>query len=76
MSGFDDLSPKKSFRISEMPLSCFVEIEEEVYVVGGWDSNLHLFNMNYGSSIQSFMAHDDAVSNLIFVPEKVKKKEI
>jgi len=70
LSDYTDLSLKKSFRISDMPLSCFAQLDEELFVVGGWDSNLHVFNMNYGSSIQSFQAHDDALTTIINVPSR------
>ena len=76
MSDFSTLELKKSFRISDMPLSCFAEIGKELYVVGGWNSCLHLFNMNYGSSLQVFEAHDDAVSNILYIPSKVNWKKL
>lgn len=56
-----------------MPLSCFAQLDSELFAVGGWDSSLHVFNMNYGSSVQVFEAHDDAVSMIVYVPEKVRR---
>lgn len=59
-----------------MPLSCFAQLDNELFAVGGWDSSLHVFNMNYGSSVQVLEAHDDAVSIIVYLQEKVSSSNI
>lgn len=68
LSDFDTIEVKKSFRISDMPCSDVAQLTKEVFVVSGWDSCLHIFNLNYGSTVSSIDAHDDAVTALQLVP--------
>ena len=65
---FASLEVKKSFRISDTPCSDLVQLTKEVFVVSGWDNCLHIFNLNYGSTVNSIEAHDDAVTALKLVP--------
>ena len=72
LSDPDTLEVKKSFRISDMPCSDLAQLTKEVFVVSGWDSCLHIFNLNYGSTVSSIPAHDDAISCLKIIPSKVQ----
>ena len=54
-----------------MPCSDLAQLTKEVFVVSGWDSNLHIFNLNYGSTVNSIMAHDDAVTSIRLIPSMV-----
>ena len=65
------LENKKSFLISDRVISSFVSINQHMLILGGWDHKLHVFNMNYGSVVTSFEAHDNAVSNQLYLPKKV-----
>ena len=74
LSDIDSLELKKSFRISDMPLSDLAQLTKEVFVVAGWDSNLHIFNLNYGSTVNSIVAHDDAITVLKLIPTLVGRR--
>ena len=71
LTDFETLEVKKSFKISEMPCSDLVQLTKEVFVVSGWDSNLHIFNLNYGSTVNSIPAHDDAITSIELLPSLV-----
>lgn len=71
LTDFGTLEVKKSFRISDMPCSDLIQMTKEVFLVSGWDGNLHIFNLNYGSTVSSIQAHDDAVTILKLVPSLV-----
>jgi len=42
--------------------------EDEIFVIGGWDNKLYVFNLNYGSKVKILSAHNESVSSLCFFP--------
>lgn len=82
----DEISTKKSFKVSDLALSTMEVISNEIIAVmlllpllsflsfpkqiGSWDNCLYIFNLNYGSSIAKIAAHEDAISSMVYMRSK------
>lgn len=40
--------------------------------IGAWDNNIYLFNIVYGSKSKPFPAHDNSISDLVYMPKRKK----
>lgn len=66
-----DKSCLKSFKICDYCLSAIVPIKgDELFALGSWDNNLYLFNVIFGSRSQPYAAHDNSVSDLLYLQKK------
>jgi factor associated with neutral sphingomyelinase activation len=62
---------QKSFKICEFCLSSIVPIKgDEIFAIGSWDNSIYLFNIVYGSKSKPVLAHDNSVSDLVFLPKR------
>lgn len=68
-----DIEQKKQIRsviLSCTPLSCCVVIEDSLIAVGAWDNEIYLYNVEYGCVVDSFRAHDDSVTCLLWLEKE------
>lgn len=62
---------QKSFKICEFCLSSIVPVKgDELFAIGSWDNSIYLFNIVYGSKSKPIAAHDNSVSDLVFLPTR------
>jgi WD40 repeat protein len=62
---------QKSFKICEFCLSSIVPIKgDELFAIGSWDNNIYMFNIVYGSKSKPIIAHDNSVSDVVFLPKR------
>ncbi|XP_072936981.1 protein FAN-like [Epargyreus clarus] len=65
-----DIEQRKQIRsvaLSPTPLSTCVMVDEHIVAVGSWDNEIYLYDVEYGRVIESFRAHDDSVSCLLWL---------
>ena len=61
----------KSFKICDYCISAIVPIKgDELFALGSWDNNLYLFNIVFGSRSQPYSAHDNSISDLVYLEKK------
>ena len=61
----------KSFKICSFCLSCITTLKDsELFGLGSWDNKIYLFNVNYGSKIKTINAHNDSISDLVYLKKK------
>ncbi|XP_028155819.1 protein FAN-like isoform X2 [Ostrinia furnacalis] len=68
-----DLEQKKQIRsiiLCETPLSSCVMIDEQTVAAGSWDNEIYLYDVEYGKKVESFRAHDDSVSCLLWLQKE------
>ncbi|CAH2067235.1 unnamed protein product, partial [Iphiclides podalirius] len=67
-----DLAQGKQMRsvvLCSTPLSSCVMVDEHIVAAGSWDNEIYLYNVEYGRVVESFRAHDDSVSCLLWLTE-------
>ncbi|XP_045511123.1 protein FAN-like [Colias croceus] len=65
-----DIDSRKQIRsviLSTTPLSSCVMIDEHTVAAGAWDNEIYLYDVEYGRVVESFRAHDDSVSCLLWL---------
>ncbi|CAK1602846.1 unnamed protein product [Parnassius mnemosyne] len=65
-----DLGQGKQMRsvvLCSTPLSSCVMVDEHTVAAGSWDNEIYLYNVEYGRVVESFRAHDDSVSCLLWL---------
>lgn len=68
-----DMEQKKQIRsvvLCATPLSSCVVIDENVVACGSWNNDIYLYDVEYGRVIESYRAHDDSVSCLLWIPKE------
>ncbi|XP_061707525.1 protein FAN-like [Cydia pomonella] len=68
-----DTSLKKQIRsviLSATPLSSCVMVDENIVAAGSWDNEIYLYDVDYGRVVESFRAHDDCVSCLLWLEKE------
>ncbi|CAK91037.1 unnamed protein product (macronuclear) [Paramecium tetraurelia] len=61
----------KSFKVDEFCLSCIVTLkQDEIFAIGSWGSQIHVFNINYGSKVQMVQRFNNSVSSLVYLMKK------
>lgn len=70
------LNEKRQLRsisnVSQLALSsCSLTPDEHSIVIGSWDNNIYLYSIAYGRVVDTLSAHDDAVSGLKLVGDKL-----
>ncbi|XP_013133994.1 PREDICTED: protein FAN-like [Papilio polytes] len=68
-----DLSQGKQMRsvvLCSTPLSCCVMVDDNTVAAGSWDNEIYLYNVEYGRVVESFRAHDDSVSCLLWITKE------
>jgi factor associated with neutral sphingomyelinase activation len=63
----------KSFKICDFVLSSIAIVKtDETFAIGSWDNNIYLFNIVYGSRSKPFPAHDNSITDLIYLTGRKK----
>ncbi|CAG9784208.1 unnamed protein product [Diatraea saccharalis] len=68
-----DIEQKKQIRsinLCHTPLSSCVMIDENIVAVGSWDNEIYLYDVEYGRKVESFRAHDDSVTCLLWLEKE------
>jgi len=66
-----DMIVSRSFKVCDMSLSSIVQLKEnELYALGAWDNNVYIFNLNYGTRVFSESLHNDAISQIVYDPNR------
>ncbi|XP_068621017.1 protein FAN-like [Battus philenor] len=60
----------RSIVLSSTPLSSCVMVDENTVAAGSWDNEIYLYNVEYGRVVESFRAHDDSVSCLLWIDKE------
>ncbi|CAD8114000.1 unnamed protein product [Paramecium primaurelia] len=61
----------KSFKVDEFCLSVIVVLkQDEIFAIGSWGSQIHVFNINYGSKVQVVQRFNNSVSSLVYLQKK------
>lgn len=62
---------QKSFKICEVCLSAITPVKpDELYALGSWDNNIYLFNIVSGNKSKAVVAHDNSISDLLYLPRR------
>ncbi|CAH0404999.1 unnamed protein product [Chilo suppressalis] len=65
-----DVEQKKQIRSITLcltPLSSCVMIDDNIVAAGSWDNEIYLYDVEYGRKVESFRAHDDSVTCLLWL---------
>lgn len=68
-----DVLQRKQIRsviLSSTPLSSCVMVDENTVAIGSWDNEIYLYDVEYGRVVESFRAHDDSVSCLLWLDKE------
>ncbi|KAL4712825.1 hypothetical protein ACJJTC_011895 [Scirpophaga incertulas] len=68
-----DSTHKKQIRsviLCETPLSSCVMIDDNIVAAGSWGNEIYLYDVEYGKKLESFRAHDDAVTCLLWLKKE------
>ncbi|XP_049879652.1 protein FAN-like [Pectinophora gossypiella] len=68
-----DIQQKKQIRsiiLCDTPLSQCVMVDENIVAVGSWNNEIYLYDVEYGRVVESFRAHDDSVSCLLWLEKE------
>ncbi|XP_041971992.1 protein FAN-like [Aricia agestis] len=68
-----DMEQNKQIRsviLCSTPLSSCVMVDENLVAAGSWDNEIYLYDVEYGRVMDSFRAHDDSVSCLMWLPQE------
>ncbi|XP_059049861.1 protein FAN-like [Achroia grisella] len=68
-----DMTQRKQIRsviLSNTPLSSCVMVDDNTVAVGSWDNEIYLYDVEYGRVVESFRAHDDSVSCLLWLDKE------
>ncbi|XP_075992601.1 protein FAN-like [Anticarsia gemmatalis] len=60
----------RSVILSSTPLSSCVMVDENTVAIGSWDNEIYLYDVEYGRVVESFRAHDDSVSCLLWLDKE------
>lgn len=60
----------RSVILSSTPLSSCVIVDDNTVAVGSWDNEIYLYDVEYGRVVESFRAHDDSVSCLLWLEKE------
>lgn len=60
----------RSVILSSTPLSSCVMVDDNTVAVGSWDNEIYLYDVEYGRVVESFRAHDDSVSCLLWLEKE------
>ncbi|KAI8428162.1 hypothetical protein MSG28_002408 [Choristoneura fumiferana] len=60
----------RSVILSATPLSSCVIMDENIVAAGSWDNEIYLYDVDYGRVVESFRAHDDCVSCLLWLDKE------
>ncbi|KAM3964850.1 protein FAN [Aphomia sociella] len=60
----------RSVILCATPLSSCVVVDENTVAVGSWDNEIYLYDVEYGRVVESFRAHDDSVSCLLWLDKE------
>uniref|UniRef100_A0A1E1WCL3 BEACH domain-containing protein n=1 Tax=Pectinophora gossypiella TaxID=13191 RepID=A0A1E1WCL3_PECGO len=69
-----DIQQKKQIRsiiLCDTPLSQCVMVDENIVAVGSWNNEIYLYDVEYGRVVESFRAHDDSVSCLLWLEKGI-----
>ncbi|XP_050670489.1 protein FAN-like [Leptidea sinapis] len=69
-----DMVLKKQIRsvvLCRTQLSSCVMVDEHILAAGGWDNEIYLYDVEYGRIVESFRAHDDSVSCLLWLKKEL-----
>lgn len=62
---------QKSFKISDVCLSAIAMVkQDELYAIGSWDNNIYIFNISSGNRSKPVVAHNNSISDLIFLQKR------
>ncbi|CAG9098190.1 unnamed protein product [Plutella xylostella] len=65
-----DIDLKKQIRsviLCATPLSSCVMVDDHTVAAGSWDNDIYMYDVEYGKVVESFRAHDDSVSCLLWL---------
>lgn len=63
----EDQTQTRSVALAGMALSsCFVMPDSNIVICGSWDNNVYFYSVEYGNVIDTLLAHDDAVSSVLW----------
>ncbi|KAJ2953827.1 hypothetical protein O0L34_g1455 [Tuta absoluta] len=68
-----DIEQRKQIRsviLCATPLSVCVMIDDNIVAAGSWDNDIYLYDVEYGRVVESFRAHDDSVSCLLWLEKE------
>ncbi|VVD01443.1 unnamed protein product [Leptidea sinapis] len=51
-------------------------VDEHILAAGGWDNEIYLYDVEYGRIVESFRAHDDSVSCLLWLKKGTNDGEV
>ncbi|XP_026322727.1 protein FAN-like isoform X2 [Hyposmocoma kahamanoa] len=60
----------RSIILCDTPLSSCVMVDENIVAAGSWGNEIHLYDVEYGKIVESFRAHDDSVSCLLWLQKE------